>query len=1499
MNYDVQISGIAKPSFDKIRDVAFKQISHLSKGERNQLFNQLKRGVAILENNELLCQYLYSFGKMHQAKLLHAFARLPLEILTRPFEIIDWGCGQGLGTINLFDFISSEGLTNKVQKVTLIEPSKAALHRAVIHTKVFVEGHIEIVTVNSYFESINKETISSQPGVPVIHVFSNILDVEGIDLKYLAELIGRSIESVNYVVCVGPLNPTNQRIDAFFRYFNVPLLYAYDDHGFIENAWTIKCRIFKLEANAISQLIEIKYYPPVPFQAMFELDCIRDRRKKDRTKSLESLVNFEVAAPFDLGASIYDDVHPILAVLHNIIVRGLPTRCSPYVEEKFSQSIGGSTRSLQLGEIEFTVNHDLQYEQLIQRLEAQGGDWVNDREESVDDMLRLLVPVGIARFQKVLVEALITEHLVLDQKKWKILVKEVDVPFAAIAIKDFEHMFNHLTQLSQDFESLKFPEIDLHVIGHPRFADSGLHLDANVYVESFNGLRQQVFDMVLTMSTYSTSLMEFDNFSEFKCANNCYFHVRSTPEKHTSRVIYTSDLIKYKNVVERNNQGVYNEIEETQEHLKFLMQLLFRKETFRPGQLPILDRALSNLPVIGLLPTGGGKSLTYQLAAILQPGVTMIIDPLKALMDDQYKGLLDNGIDACSYINSDIGFEEKIDREKRLKSSQLLFVFLSPERLSIDSFRRSLAQMQNYNVYFSYGVIDEVHCVSEWGHDFRFSYLHLGRNLYNYVKPKEGNISLFGLTATASFDVLADVERELSGNGAFNLDSETIVRYENTNRLELQYRIQKVPVTFATDQYYDKYNKMPSHLPKAINISNHWSTYDSKRDFLPKYVKQLPAFFQVLNTPLNTEQIRHSFIERQNIVEDLEPPDICTLLQQNFYRDQIIYKEAGIVFCPHVGDTGLSVEKNTSTLSESLKTKIGSFTGADNDGKSATNMEAFRKDLLPVMVATKAFGMGIDKPNVRFTINMNYSSSLEAFVQEAGRAGRDRKMALASILFSDYRVVQIKREFENNTFPLGIIKNKWFHENDLSQILNFYRIQVPEEFLRRGNPEVDLVKLHCSIDNRMFAYKECNSSCTEYQNCKLRLVNHDSHGWKTENELIQELMAQGLVVSRKNFQFMSADYQAVLYFFNDSFKGDAIERSFMEDLLTTKELRTRSNVGTNAQYPDRGLLESLLKTAEGDRFKAYIPYNFNNQADLSKAIYRMCCIDLIDNFTQDYRNQEFCVTLERKSNGEYYEGLKQFLRRYYTEERAEKEIAKAKRISVSTENNNPLNLELLGCFHYLTSFIYDKISEKRKRAIDDMRNFCLAGLNPNKDWIELNEELKDFIYYYFNSKYAKPDYVAENGQAYSLLNDTDSGRVSDISILYKYLRIIEDDIVGVGTPLDNVKHLYGAVRLISRSLTDANPVLSLLEVFCLAYLGVTNSENLMNQMKQRYFEAMLDLYSRREDYDDFWTEFVRFNMVLSTLLSEQLVEELTSEANIIIHSNQVAIIANKYLDKYE
>ena len=1239
MSYAEELKKLDFPSFDQIRGIALSEISHLSEKQVDSHYEQLKRGTAIIETNEQLCTYLKSFGKMHKAKLLDSIERLPDELLKNPFEIVDWGCGQAMGTINIFDHLRKTGNISNISKVTLIEPSQVALERAKLHVESYMQDASKIICISEFFEDIKPHRLSSNSGLPILHVFSNILDVVEIDLRNLSKLIDSNTHTDNYLLSVGPLNPTNNRIDAFFNHFDprqIELIYEFQTRKFGPNAkWTYKSKIYKLSKTKISHLLPIEFFPPVQFHAVYELDGIRENRLQQKIEVPGALQHFEVIAPFDLGASIYDDVHPILAVLHNIIVRGLPTKASILIEEAFDKN----KRIVSNGEINFRLDREFDIKGFFDSVKSNDNDSSSISKKVALEAPYILTPIAISRFQKVLIEALITDKLQLNKSKWKFLIKEEDVPFASLGIDDFKQLFSNLTALTDTFKDYTLPKIELHVISNKQYLNSYLHSTENVYLELPAYLKDETFDLVVTQSSLQNISSALDDFSKYKAHNNCYFHIRNSRKVRSERVVYTSSLIKYSNLVQKSAQGVFTEIDTNRTHLTYFLQLLFRKEKFRPGQLPILDRALQNLPVIGLLPTGGGKSLTYQIAALLQPGVTMVIDPLKALMKDQYEGLVKSGIDCCAYINSSLTKVQKEQKENQLESSQLLFVFLSPERLSMANFRERLRNMHDYNVYFSYGVIDEVHCVSEWGHDFRFSYLHLGRNLYNYVKSKEGVISLFGLTATASFDVLADVERELSGNGAFELDADVIIRYENTNRVELQYKIERVPVDFEVDIYYDRNRQMPAHLPKALNISDKWKPSEYKRDFLTDYLRNVPSLLNELQNKSNLKLIKDSFIERQNSNAEIME-DLGIQIADDFFQVRKEYRDAGIIFCPHVSKTPLSVESNSIKIRKELGAQVGSFTGSDNNNSSFKYLDDFRENKLPLMVATKAFGMGIDKPNVRFTVNMNYSSSLEAFVQEAGRAGRDRKIAFASILVSDYHLAMIKTS-TNLPYKVKSLTNKWFHAKDLDSIISELNLPISQDDILYATPKNDIVKLHCRVNNKMFGFKRCDNTCSDFKKCQLRRVSSESRQWKTEFELQKELESQGLTISRKNFQYLNSDYQSVIHFFNESFKGEYVEKEYMNRLLNTQKVSLAKN--DNKQFETApGFLTTLNALDDQDHLTVLVGYNDEDYSDLSKAIYRMCCINLIVDFTQDYRKRHFKLVIIRKKAANIMQGSKTF-----------------------------------------------------------------------------------------------------------------------------------------------------------------------------------------------------------------------------------------------------------------
>lgn len=1424
----------------------------------------LNHGTAILQNEEQLCCYLSAYGEMHKGKLKCAFAKFPFGKLDKDIEIIDWGCGQGLASVYMADCLRYFGLIDKLQKVTLIEPSNAAIKRAKLHVQQAVGDDVYIEELNCYLPSVDVRLKDEAIGglhieEPIcIHLFSNILDIPVIDLKELAFLVSSSGYR-QYFVCVGPVNFGNDRLSAFPRYFNIQpgdffIDFKAGQYRQLPNGKWYGCvakgfQIIREEGKPF--LIPLSYYPPKQFHGAFRLDAIEeiDKANSNAQRYWYEHSAFEVLAQFDIGASIYEDIDPVLAVLSNIVGRGLPTKCSPFVEKTLNDAFDYSEATEKYGTIRYGIKHNsvLDNEQLLRE-----------------------VPIAIARIEKVIIEAILTGRISISKDTWNVVVIENDVPCAAVAFSDLALMYNHLTALTVDFKERAFPKVNLHVVSKD-YASSPLQLNSVVYSNSKQINKERIYDMVIDFSIHDKVDAVNVQFSEFKANNDCYFNVRSSKVVYTPREIYTTDRIVYQPITTINDNGGHDVIKENEEHLVYFLQLLLRKKEFRPGQLPILNRALQIKGVIGLLPTGGGKSLTYQMAAMLQPGVTIVIDPLKSLMQDQYDGLITNGIDCCTYINSELSTEERAAHELMMESSQVIFTFMSPERLCIYEFRERLQNMEDLHVYFSYGVIDEVHCVSEWGQDFRFSYLHLGRNLYSYVKAKNGAISLFGLTATASFDVLSDVERELSGNGAFVLDPDTIVRYENSNRLELQYKVEKIEVEYAEDRFYDKGGQLSAY-PKAVNIGDVWSTNDQKAKFLSQYLPKIPSYIRQLQTKESIDRIISRFQERESL-ENIDSQHLFTDIPDDFFSKKDSYEQAGIIFCPHVNCSGISVSINSANLSQLCE--VGTFSGSAQDGAtqgnaSMENMKKFRENKLPIMVATKAFGMGIDKPNVRFTVNMNYSSSLESYVQEAGRAGRDRKMALSIILVSDYNLARINPRYQNNTFPIGIIKGKWFKVEDLELILHDHGINVDPRYVDYCTPLSDIVKLKCNTDNvevsndgkeRRLTW-HCNTQCSKYNTCQLRHVDKSMRGWQYNQDLKDYLNNEHIRIPKENLEYQGADYNTVMYFFDNNFKGEFEEKKKMNHLLSEVDLEyfigNDKKVKPDKHIQAKGFLETVLKSSVGTEVVSIISYQDDSYADIAKAIYRMCIIGLIDDFTQDYATHSFRILSTRKKNGSYYERLKEFLMRYYSEERAENEVEKA---SVRKGQN-----EIHKCLGYLTEFIYDKVALKRKRAIDDIRNFCNVGIDTTsgKNWLEINEDLKDEIYYYFNSKYAREGYKTDNDEDFSLLDDTERGKISSKDILFKYMRVVDGDVMGTsGSPKDNIKHLQGAVRLIRRSIAETNATLSMLNAFCLIALKVEGNSHLMQELDKSYVEGYQAMKHDIKNYTVFFDCIKQFKLMLN------------------------------------
>lgn len=373
-------------------------------------------------------------------------------------------------------------------------------------------------------------------------------------------------------------------------------------------------------------------------------------------------------------------------------------------------------------------------------------------------------------------------------------------------------------------------------------------------------------------------------------------------------------------------------------HLRVLLRDLFGHEQFREGQEASLRQVLAGRDAVVLLPTGSGKSLIYQLAGLLTPGTTLVVDPLVSLIDDQEERLVADGIDRVVGLHSGRmdNNSARDDALRAVATGDAIFVFLTPERFQSSRFRENLREAAREQL-INLAVIDEAHCVSEWGHDFRTSYLRLARNIRRLCADRDQTTPpLLALTGTASPAVLRDVLRELEIDG---MAAGALQRPRSYDRKNLTFMKRTGPEAEWCDLVEDAIlADVPDHLGVGV-------------------------------------------------------PELAELREGKTL--------SGVVFSPHVnGSHGISEIRDRliggfarSGVAIDVEVYAGAAPSGDGDvrawGQRRTIAASrFKHDLVPMLVGTKAFGMGIDKPNIRYTVHAGYPSSIEAFAQEAGRAGR-------------------------------------------------------------------------------------------------------------------------------------------------------------------------------------------------------------------------------------------------------------------------------------------------------------------------------------------------------------------------------------------------------------------------------------------------------------------------------------------------------------------------------
>jgi len=1027
-------------------------------------------------------------------------------------------------------------------------------------------------------------------------------------------------------------------------------------------------------------------------------------------------------------------------------------------------------------------------------------------EEGLAALELTLVPFAVARIQKTLIHLLLEGRLDAKAEEWNVAVIERDVPCAHLAVEDFRRLMDLLFKLKGQDDRL--PKINLFVEGNERFSGS----DLRPFADPESGIDPaRRYDLLIDLAVLQRSGLT-DMRDGFEATTKVA--IRSAHSPKIGRSFRTSELVAYRPLGQKNPQThTFTADEEQVALLEEFVQTVFRKKSFRPGQAEILNRALQGQSVIGLLPTGSGKSLTYQLAALLQPGMAIVIDPIKSLMKDQFDGLLKNGIDGAVYINSSLDRKQREIALRKIKNAETIFAFVSPERLQDDTFRKELQETSEQKKhYFSYCVIDEAHCVSEWGHDFRTSYLRLGDNARTYCRAKSReHLPFFALTATASYDVLSDIQRELG------IPEETaIVRLENMDRPEIQFKVIEVTADIHPGAGGSRANK------KALG--------ETKQHALGREVYRIPEYYEEFS---NIERAR--IADAKEYGTDIRLPNFNP---STFYRQEGADSNAGLVFCPH-RKWVFGVADNARALSSSFaELRIGTFMGSDGESErdieNEKSQSAFVNNKLNLLVATKAFGMGIDKPNIRYVVHFNYPSSIESYYQEAGRGGRDRKLALGLILFNRQAVSilektekvtedgEITEEMEQRTVSIDKDLLQSFHRNNFKGIAKEKRllaelltaIKFPSH--RKTDHLEDLVLKEFSVPVSLRAAQNRSGRQVLYINPDVgsmyldreHLPFYPAQSPIPEADRIASFVRETILAhkpddravfdwlqqvtggaSQPGIEQRMADVKAGVPFTVDiPFTNDVIERitKYLEDnnIPISEDEVKKAQRFCNDKTDFIGKLHEKLyrrgvpiatisdeaQVALGNLF-----VQIRNEEDTYKAIYRLSIIGVVDDYTIDYNAKIIRARITKKPEGSYTGKLRDYLLQYNSTEKTDEKLERLPFYKGGTE--------IQKCLGFLIKFVYEETAIQRKAAIDAMEEACIIGLEKNG-----SQRFKDFIDMYMNSKYARPQYLP---------SDTNNGKKADFSIVEKYMDLVGSEV----GQINNFKHLRGAA---TRLLVD-NP----------------------------------------------------------------------------------------------